>query len=91
MLFFFCFTTHFFFERARTVNVLADNVLDFVGIMVQREHMHGILWRDRMDVPSKCTVVRATGRSAYKLEATEWLAIGTEATLSAMPETHKRK
>jgi len=53
--------------------------------------MHGILWRDRMDVPSKCTVVRATGRSAYKLEATEWLAIGTEATLSAMPETHKRK
>ena len=43
-----------------------------------------------MDVPSKCTIVRATGRAAYKLEATEWLVIGAEATLSAMPKTHKR-
>jgi len=44
-----------------------------------------------MDVPSKYTVVKATGRAAYKLEATEWLAIGTQATLNAMPKTHKRK
>ena len=44
-----------------------------------------------MDVPSKHTVVRATGRVAYKLEATEQLAIGTEATLGAMLKTHKKK
>ena len=44
-----------------------------------------------MDVPSKCTVVKATSRPAYRLEATEWLAIGMEAKLSAMPKTHKRK
>ena len=41
--------------------------------------------------PSKCTVVKATGRPAYRLEATEELAIGTEVALSAMPKIHKRK
>jgi hypothetical protein len=29
------------------------------------------LWRDRMDVPSKCTIVRAIGRAAYRLETTK--------------------
>jgi len=31
----------------------------------------------------------ATGRAAYKLEATESLAIEMEATLNAMLKTHK--
>ena len=34
-----------------------------------------------MDMPSKCTIVTATRRIAYKLEAMEQMAIGTEATL----------
>jgi len=28
-----------------------------------------------MDAPGKCAIVRTTGRTAYKLEATEQLAI----------------
>jgi len=44
-----------------------------------------------MDVPSKCTVVGATVKAAYKLKATEYLAIRTEATLSARPKTHIRE
>jgi len=44
-----------------------------------------------MDVPSKCTIVRTVSRTTYMLEATELLAIGTEATLSAMPKTHKKR
>jgi hypothetical protein len=49
-----------------------------------------ILWRDRMDVPSKCTVVRTTGRSACRLKAKEQSVVGAEATLSAIVKTHKR-
>jgi len=44
-----------------------------------------------MDVPSKCTIVRAIGRSVYGLETTKKSVVGTEATLSVMRKTHKRK
>jgi len=38
-----------------------------------------------MDVPSKCMIVRAIGRTAKEL------VVRTEVTLSAMLETHERK
>ena len=40
---------------------------------------------------SKCTIVRATSRAAYKLEAMEWLAIWTETMLNAILKRHNRK
>jgi len=49
------------------------------------------LWRDRIDVPSKSTIVRAMGRTAYKLKTTKELVVGIEVTLSARLKTHKRK
>jgi hypothetical protein len=44
-----------------------------------------------MDVPSECTIVKAIGRTVYRLRATEQPAVGTEGTLIAMLKTHKRK
>jgi hypothetical protein len=46
---------------------------------------------DTMDVPSKCTIVRAIGRTAYGPKTTKESVVGTEVTLSAMLKTHKRK
>jgi hypothetical protein len=43
-----------------------------------------------MDVPSKCTIVRAMGRTAYRLKATKESVVGTEVALSAMLKTHKK-
>jgi hypothetical protein len=37
-----------------------------------------------MDVPSKCTIVRAIGRTTYRPEATKELVVGTEVTLSVL-------
>jgi hypothetical protein len=48
-------------------------------------------WRDRMGVPSKCTIVRAIGRTAYKLETTKESVVRAEVTLTAMHKTHQRK
>jgi hypothetical protein len=50
-----------------------------------------IVWRDRMGVPSEFTIVKAIGRTAHRLRATEQPAVGTEGTLIAMLKTHKRK
>jgi hypothetical protein len=44
-----------------------------------------------MDVPSKCTIVRAIGRMAYRPKTIMESVIGIEVTLSAMLKTHKRK
>jgi len=44
-----------------------------------------------MDVLSKCTIVRAIGRSAYRLETTKEWVVETEATLSAVLKTLKKK
>ena len=44
-----------------------------------------------MDVPSKCTIVRAIGRLAFRLETKKESVVGMEATLSAMLKTQKRK
>jgi hypothetical protein len=49
------------------------------------------MWRDKMDVPSQCTIVKAMGRSAYRPKTTEESVIGIEVTVSAMLKTHKRK
>jgi hypothetical protein len=43
-----------------------------------------------MDVPSKCTIVRAIGRTAYRPKTTKKSVVETEVTLSAMLKTHKR-
>jgi hypothetical protein len=43
-----------------------------------------------MDVPSKCTIVRATDRSECNLKAREQSGVGAEAMLSATIKTHKR-
>lgn len=37
-----------------------------------------------MHVPLKCTIVRAIGRTVYRLEIIKELAVGTETTLSAI-------
>jgi hypothetical protein len=44
-----------------------------------------------MDVPSKCTIVGAIGKAAYRLRATESPTVGTEDTLTASLKTHKRE
>ena len=44
-----------------------------------------------MDVPSKCTIVKAIGRTAYRPKTTKESVVGIEVTLSAMLKTHKRK
>jgi hypothetical protein len=44
-----------------------------------------------MGVPSKCTIVKAIGRTAYRLRATEQPAVRVEDTLIAMLKTHKEK
>jgi len=41
-----------------------------------------------MDVPSKCTIVRAIGMTAYRLETK---GVGSRDRDSAMLKTHKRK
>jgi hypothetical protein len=30
-----------------------------------------VLWRDRMGVPSRCTIVKTIGSAAYRLKARE--------------------
>jgi hypothetical protein len=44
-----------------------------------------------MDVPSKCTIVRVIGGTAYRLRVTEQPAVGAEDTLIATLKTHKEK
>jgi hypothetical protein len=50
-----------------------------------------LVWRDRMDVLSKCTIVKTIGRAAYGLKAREWSTVGAEVTLSAMVKTQKNR
>jgi hypothetical protein len=44
-----------------------------------------------MDMPSKCTIVRAIGRTAYRPKTTKESVVGTEVMFNAMSKTHKRK
>jgi hypothetical protein len=44
-----------------------------------------------MDVLSKCTIVGAIGRTAYRPKTTKESVVGIEVTFSAMLKTHKRK
>jgi hypothetical protein len=42
-------------------------------------------------MPSKCKIVRAIGRTAYRTKTTKESVVGIEVTLSALLKTHKRK
>jgi hypothetical protein len=43
---------------------------------------HNLLWRDRIDVPSKRTIVRVIGRTTYRPKNTKESVVGIEVTLS---------
>jgi len=49
-----------------------------------------ILWRNKMDELSKCTIIRVTGRTAYRLETTKELVVGGNVQRNAQNPQKKR-